>query len=105
MVARSLEGEDVEGDGKPRRALFHFATFLDAYCVVGSGDTETSFKVGVEVRIRQRFLSNHQLLRVSLQLRKGLTPFLMFLCLHNRKSGKTPPNHSTYLTSENGWTL
>lgn len=31
--------------------------------------------------------------------------FLMFLCLHNRRSGRTPANHSTHLTNQNGWTI
>lgn len=26
--------------------------------------------------------------------------FLMFLCLHNRRSGRTPANHSTHLTNQ-----
>lgn len=43
IVAQSLEGENVEGDEQPRRPSFHFATFLDAYGVVGSGGHRDKF--------------------------------------------------------------
>lgn len=88
-----------EAGGSPREVgSFISQTFLDAYCVVGSGGAETRFKVGLEVRgLRQPFLPTPQLL----QFRKGLTQimllFLVFLCLHNR-FGTTPANRSTHLT-------
>ena len=48
MPAPFLAGEDVEGEGRQGRAsegrfILIFQTFLDAYYVVGRGETETRF--------------------------------------------------------------